>query len=440
MKSTPHWLRNIATFGSWPNVKRAHRPYGATKINAAERRERECVPLLMNVQDRDAIRDAHRMGARALSYLSFYDTFVHTAGFENGTARVPWDPQRPQILLLDEQHRFVNTPMDGSWRMWRYLVCNNTREFIDMALAIVHEQMRRGADGIFLDNADHREPCHGHGVHVGYSPRYRMVCTAMPEVRERLRSRAAKDGNPHHGGRRGVPASDVSLKEMPRHRHVYPDSDHDHAFVKLLQKVRQVVRSYGHDKVLLVNGPTFAAQADGGMLESFIFSWVGRGRRQTWPEIKRAAEKWAPYLRDGGTIQALSYLGCTDRSIEEDAVYAYAAAKLCGYMWSDYQTGKSHLCRRLRGLNLGRSLTPMLGNETINYRVFARGLVAVSEAPRSRTLSLELPPSQKAKDFYDLYGKRRVEAIDGRIRLTVPARGAVVCSTSSGLSRSSNKP
>ena len=77
MKSTASWLRNTATFGVWPS--------GVPTISADEHREHECVPLLMHVQDGKAIREAHRMGARALSYVSFYDTFVLRAGCESET-------------------------------------------------------------------------------------------------------------------------------------------------------------------------------------------------------------------------------------------------------------------------------------------------------------------------------------------------------------------
>ena len=100
-----------------------------------------------------------------------------------------------------------------------------------MALAMVHEQMRRGADGIFVDNADHREPCYGHGARVGYSKKYRMVCTTMPGVDEPPERGEADDVNPHHGrGRKPVQILDPSLRELPRHTHIYPGRDHDYAF------------------------------------------------------------------------------------------------------------------------------------------------------------------------------------------------------------------
>ncbi len=421
MKNTPIWLKNTATFGCWPGS-------GST-MTATQRRECTKVPLLINAQYKEAVREAHRMGSRALSYLSFYDTFVHTDGFEDETERVTWDPKRPQILLLDKQHRFVNTPMDGTWRMWRYLVCDNTKEYTDMALAMVHEKMRWGADGIFVDNADHREPCYGHGVLVGYSPRYRMVCTAMPGVGEQS-SRRTAETNPHHGLKRSKKVSDPILRELPRHRHLYPDHDHDYAFVKLLEKVRKVIRSYGRDKVMLVNGATFAEHADGGMIESFIFSWAWKGRFHTWPQIKQGAKRWAPYLQSGGTIQALTFLGRTEKSVDQDAIYAYAAAQLCGYMWSDYQTGKGPLCHELRSLNLGKALTPMLDNKTVNYRVFEKGIAAVNDTPHSHTLTIELPRSPKENTFYDLYEKKRIDAENGRIKLTIPAlAGGVFCNS-----------
>ena len=405
MPTTPKWLSDLSTFGAWANIGRAHGPFGKPRLNAAERRQREGIGMLLNVQHRSAVAQAHAMGAKALSYLSFYDTYVHTTGYENGTARIAWDAKCPQMLLLDEQHRFVNTPMDATWRMWRYLVCNNTKEVVERCLAMVRQQMERGADGIFVDNADSRLPCHGHRVSVGYSRRMRMVCVGMPG--------ADADQLAHTG-------------DMVRHTHLYPRQSHDYALVKLLRKTRRLVRSYGRDKVVVVNGNTFAEHVDGGMLESFIYSWAWKGRRQSWTEIQRDAKKWRSYLRRGGCILALSYLGRTRRSIVEDAAFAYAAARLCGYAWSDAGTGKGAQCAALRRLELGPRIRGPVHADGVPHAVFDRGIVALNATSRPRAVRIRLPQQFAHREVMDLVTSRRKIQSHQEIRLHVPAQAGRV--------------
>ena len=96
------WFGNVLTYTAWPQMPNAHGPFGKDRLTPAERKSLCGIPLFFNVQSKVAIDEAHRLGGRALSYLSFMDTYVHTAGFENGTARVPWDPHKAQMLLIDK--------------------------------------------------------------------------------------------------------------------------------------------------------------------------------------------------------------------------------------------------------------------------------------------------------------------------------------------------
>ena len=423
MKNTPAWLKNTATFSSWSE----HGAYAWSAVKGAARKKYEGIPLLINVQLGKALKQLHSVGSRGLSYLSFYDTFVHRSGYEYWTGRVDWDPKRPQILLLDKDNRFVNTPMDNTWRMWRYLACNNTKEFVEMALEMVQRQMQQGADGIFVDNADHRMPCFGDGVHVGYSKKYRMVCASVPGVEGRVRQSEADEINPHHaGGKKSKVVLDPSILELPRHKHLYPDQDHDYAFLKLLEKVRRTVRSYGPDKVVVVNGATFSEHADAGMLESFIFSWAWPGRRYDWPEVKRGSKRWEALHRNGGRIFALSYLGRTEGSVVEDALFAYAAARLCGYLWSDYGTGKGSKCAAVRRLDLGRRLTDLKSAGSIDYAVFEGGIIAINGRARPATAKASCPKSFRNGAVRDFPDGKTYAVENGIVQLPVPGHAGRV--------------
>lgn len=426
MKSTPAWFRSVNTFTKWPQMPRAHGPFGKDRITPQERRDLAGVPLFLNVQHASAVRDAHRLGGRALSYISFYDTYVHTDGFENGTARAPWNPRRAPMLLLDAGGSFVNTPMDSSRRMWRYLVCNNTREYVDAALEMVREQMERGADGLFIDNAGSRAPCYGHGVPVGYSEQYRQVISSIPQWPDEETARRTPPDELH---RKGVHPSFRPLKylrDLQRHRHIYPGRDHTYAFGQLLRRVRALVRSYGKDRIIVVNGERKADCADGVMLESYIYSWGWKGPRVDWPLIRSAAAKWQPYIANGGRVLALTYLGNTDRAPSEDGLHAFAAAAVSGFLWSDYSTCADAVGSRLRRARLGARVTPLIERDGLAWALFRSGVAVVNPTPSRRRFDLDLPASLRS----GLVDLRTGDTLTGtgRIRLTLPPRsGTVLC-------------
>ena len=426
MKSTPAWFRNVTTYTRWPQMPRAHGPFGKDRITAHERRDLAGVPLYLNVQHASAVNDAHRLGGRALSYISFYDTYVHTEGFENGTARAPWDPRRAPMLLLDARGAFVNTPMDSSRRMWRYLVCNNTREYVEAALEMVREQMERGADGLFIDNSGSRTSCYGHGVPVGYSEQYRQVITAIPTWPD---GEEAQRTPPEELFRKGIRPGFRPLKylrDLPRHRHIHPDRAHDHAFGQLLRRVRALVRSYGRDRIIVVNGERMAECADGVMIESYIYSWAWKGPRVDWAWLRKTAAKWQRYVANGGRVLALSYVGQSDRAASEEALYACAAAAMSGFLWSDYGTCKDAVGARLRRARLGGLTTPMRERDGIAWALFRSGAAIVNATPSRRRFDLDVPPALR-RGLIDI---RTGEAAGtgSTLRLTLPPHsGTMLC-------------
>jgi hypothetical protein len=423
-KRFAEWFRDCATYTAWPQMPRAHGPFGKDRLTRAERTFMAGIPLFVNVQTRSAIREAHELGGRALSYLSFMDTYVHTEGFENGTARVAWDPGTPQMLLLDRDGRFRNTQMDSTWRMWRYLVCSNTREYVEAALEMVHRQMKMGADGLFIDNSGRREPCYGHGLPVGFSDHYRQVMAAIPTWDD---SGMRGDKTPEELHRRGVAPGyrkgNARIEALPRHRHIYPDRSHDYAYTRLLEKVRKAVRSYGRDKVVLVNGHATTEHADGLMLESYIYSWAWKGPRQDWQSLKRDARELRRRLGDRTRVLALSYLGTTGRAVAEDALFACGAASLFGYLWSDYGTFKGPLGDRLRRLDLGRRITKPRATGDLDHAFFERGLVAVNGGTRRRAATLPAPPGFAAPALVNLIDGGEVLRRQDAFRVVVPAAG-----------------
>ena len=420
---TPQWFRQTTTCTCWPQMPKAHGPFGKDKLTPAERRRMAGVPLFINVQTPNAIRQAHTLGGRALSYVSLFDTYVHTAGFENGTARVPWDPKRPQILLLDREGRFVNLTVDSTRRMWRYVVCNNTREYVEMALAMVHQQMKRGADGLFIDNSGYRLPCYGHGVPVGYAQTYRSVCAAIPTWPKGAAATKSPEELHRRGFRPRINAMHPSIRNLPLHRHIYPGKSQEYAYTRLLEKVRKVVRGYGSDKIMLINGPTWADSGDGTTIEHYLYSWSWKGLSGRKGDFRTQASRWAPYLRSGRKVLALSYFGNSDRQVAEDVLHAWSAATLSGFMWWEYQTRGNKLGRLLRRLNLGRRLTGPQRMGPVDFAFFEKGVVAVNSASRRRAVELRIPAAARYNLLHSVIDRSKVRSRNGAFRLVIPAQG-----------------
>jgi hypothetical protein len=196
----------------------------------------------------------------------------------------------------------------------------------------------------------------------------------------------------------------------------------------LLRKVRRVVRGYGRDKVIVVNGAAMADEADAVMVESYICSWTWTDRKANRSEL---AAKWAPYIASGRKVLALSYVGHTPWGAVEDALYCYAAAMLSDFMWSDYGTGTGKVCARLRKLNLGRRLTEPAKAGEAEYAWFENGLAAVNDGRRRRVLWMEAPPALRRRwgraAPRNLIDGRKLDRRGDAFRLELPAHSGRVC-------------
>ena len=56
--------------------------------------------------------------------------------------------------------------------------------------------------------------------------------------------------------------------------------------------------------------------------------------------MRRIAEEFGDYVKGGGTIGALSYVGHTPYGAQEDAFWSYACARLLGFLWADWFTSE----------------------------------------------------------------------------------------------------
>lgn len=394
----PAWLRAADMVTNWPR--------GRDTVDA---QRLAGIPLLINVTQKEWAAEAHRKGFRGVIYASCMDTFIDVTGFENEqmtVGRMPFNRSTANALLIDREGRFVDTLMDGTYRLHRKMICVNSETYQKEMLAYLRGLMDRGVDGIFVDNTGPRTiQCYGEGMRIGYSSRYKTVLAESPRLSFK----------------------DPRLGDVPVHRHLYPDKDQSYALRQMLIKVRAMVKEYGADKIMLINGGLeFADAADGTMIESYVCSWAWKGRRQRWEQLKQVAARYAPYLASGGTVIALSYLGETQSTVKDDAFFCFAAARLSGFIWSDYQTLGDNPATALYQAHLGAPVGPLAeAAPGVDYGWFEKGLAMVNGTDAAAAVRIPMA-GPRVRAVRDLYEARELAPQSGALVLSVPPQSGRV--------------
>ena len=328
-----------------------------------------------------AYKQAHEQGFRAIPYVHF--KCIHTYYADQDVFYF----QHPEILLKDSKGRWVHIRMDGSDRLHRLLTCANSPSYWKLSLAYVKKMMDFGADGVFIDNVSRRQPCH--------APKF---------------TRRNPEFDPYV------------------HEHLFPEASHDEAWGRLLQAIRTLVKSYGDDKIVLLNsgiGTPFQKHGDCCMWESFIYSWAWEGRRHTWDQVKKRAKDNQEYLESGRRITALSYLNSGRKEIKEDAYWAFSAARLADFIWWAALDGSG--AEALYQVHMGRSLEPLQEDAHLAHRTFENGLVVLNDSEEDKQVQCTLADGFKHERLLDLFnGSDTVGIRNHRIAIRVPAKKARV--------------
>jgi hypothetical protein len=330
---------------------------------------------------KEAFDFAHAKGFRAIPYVHFLG--IHT----NYSDQDVFYFEHPEILLKDEDGRWVNTPMDQSHRLHRFLTCANSPSYWKLSLAYVKKMMNMGADGVFIDNVGRRRPC--------LAPRF--------------------------NGRRPSPEFDPYV-----HEHLFPGATHDYAWDRMLQAIRALVKSYGQDKIVLLNsgiGTDVQKNGDACEWESFVYSWAWEGRKHTWQDVKESAKSNEWFMKAGRRIVASSYLNSSRPEVKDDAFWAFSAARLVDYIfWEGLEgTGAEILYR----VHLGKGRGPLTEANAVAWRLFERGLVVLNDSMTDQELVVTVPHDlAELVDAYD--GMALIHARDGKMTVKVPKKKARV--------------
>jgi hypothetical protein len=189
----------------------------------------------------------------------------------------------------------------------------------------------------------------------------------------------------------------------------------------LLSQIRPLVKSYGQDKAVVLNSggvrKEYFPYGDALMWESYIFG--GAERRHDWNRIKRAAEEFKSYIESGRALLALSYVGGeTPKQRKDNAFYAYACARLSGFLWARFSTFDK--------VRIGMPIGDIQEQAGVYYRMHSKGLVAVN--PESTDKHVQFLLGADYSSLLDLYSNETLQVRNGLLSVYVPANSGRVYS------------
>ncbi len=356
--------------------------YPIETISSFEGSQIKGIPLIVSApHSKKVFKEAHKQGFKAIPYLHF--RCIHT----NYSDQDVFYFEHPEILLKDSEGKWVNIPMDGSRRLHRFLTCANSPSYWKLTLDYVKKMLDWGADGFWIDNIEKREECY-----------------------------AAKFTNRN---------PEFSPYE---HEHLFPDTTHNYAFDMLLQAIRTLVKSYGEDKIIVLNpgiDTDFQKNGDACMWESFIYSWAWEGRRHTWADVKNRAQKNKWFLDAGRKIIALSYLNKSRKEIKEDAFWAFSSARLVDFIWWAELNGTG--AEILHNAHMGSPLETCKEMDGIAYRSFENGVIVLNDSQTDQDVELVLPVEFRDRLLQDIFtGSQAIQIKNRKIKVSVPKKSGRV--------------
>ncbi|HUL21202.1 MAG TPA: putative glycoside hydrolase [Thermodesulfobacteriota bacterium] len=367
----PAWLYEAETYGLWYSDLASEEDLRSYHVFSLIDWGQPCSNLKW-------VKELQNSGIRSIAYVSFYKApaipdVEDQRRWEGGSPGVEeckrnpfWQAvdlsNHPDWRLIGESGEVKRPFNDPDYAPGWSQVCTNVEGYSEAVLRGVRGIMNLGFDGLFIDNV-HPEACFG----------------------------------PQHG----------------RHKHVHGDKNNPETYKALLAEVRRLVKSYGEDKVCVLNSgdlrEEYAEYSDGLMWESYIFG--DDQRRQDWSRVRKAADDWRQYVDRGKAVLALSYVGGeNEEQHKENAFYAYACAKLSGFLWSHFD-----------GLNqtrIGRPIDDIRSINGIHYRIYEKGIVAVNPDREARTVEISLNTKDAA--FIDVFTGKTLKVGNDCLKIAVP--------------------
>jgi hypothetical protein len=339
---------------------------------------------------------AHAMGLRVAPYISLYKA-VDLSEWPEGNAHPFWREldlvKHPGWVLVTAEGKRRRPFDDSNYRRGGYQSCCNAPGIAEAYVRGVKALMDMGADGVFVDNVHPAAKCFG--VELG----------------------------------------------LPGHEHLFADRNNAQMYRVALTEVCRAVKSYGADKVVILNGDAgYKDLADAMMLESYIGKHWSTTRDPDWRGVLNIAAAWSSYIRAGKAVTPLTYLwGITPYGDIDDAHYSYACAKLSEFNWTcssghwaaslhpefgpgatDWSatTVRNDVLRLLYRAQLGKVTGPITAKDGVTFRGYERALVAVN--PGKAPLTADLPAPPDCPEPTDLYTGAPLRTQGGMVTVTIP--------------------
>jgi hypothetical protein len=121
----------------------------------------------------------------------------------------------------------------------------------------------------------------------------------------------------------------------------------------------------------------------------------------------------------GKAVLAVSHVGGeNEEQRKENAFYAYACAKLSGFLWARYY--------ELNLVRIGKPIDDMRSANGVHYRNYEKGVVAVN--PDCKVQTVEILLNMKNAAFVDVFTGKTLNAENGCLKIAVPPNaGRVYC-------------
>ena len=383
----PEWLTGCRTLAGY------YRPWSVEdgkfwSDEVLDTRLKDFSVIIGSQPNPDILARVHRRGKKLLYYVGntcYLDAEAQLAG-----GREVFDEWRESVLsderLLDNHPDWVCIDENGErfhdlWgtmhgHMGLFYNCLHQDGVQEAALRQVAGLMELGYDGIFVDLAGPTVECYGDKFGI--------------------------------------------------HSHAEPEKSNTDKYFELLDKMYALVKSYGDDRAVILNGPIAShwPRADALMWESAV--WVGgtsRELNQTPAELVLLGKRYAEARKHGKLLLPLVYLPENDPDVFNKAMFSYAYAMIFDLCWTDYTAlwdRDAAKAAGLYGLRLGEPEND--GAEAqpgVWRRDFSRGTIFWNVSRRPAEFSW---PAAERKP--DVIGAGTIApAGEGGWRLIVPSLG-----------------
>jgi len=363
----PDWLAQAETFNGW---------YGKWDEEYCVENLPKFPCIIGGPWEGCDLERCHALGFRVIPYLDF--------------VQLPWPEmggQKQYSMTLEGHPEWVCVDEKGDYRPtfyapnkgW-YQTCFDSPGFLDQALAVVRRTMEGGCDGIFFDDCAMPKPCHG----------------------------------PQFG----------------KHEHAHPDWDNMTAQRHFLMKAREVIKSFGDDKVSIINtwrpARTFADVCDAQMWEAFILGHSLRRREYSSGDMLYILHTRHDRTAPDRPIMALAYAGASNEEVKEDAYFSHAWARILGWPWADWFTLRGKPGEELYDVRLGPFVTDAVEVPNVVYRVCRDGLVVAVTSSDPQTVEVRVPAECRFDRLRDLFTGADHRPRDGVLQIELPGNSGRV--------------